>query len=85
MAALGSDATYGVPGPTQVIWLPSPMFHTTLDGAAVAVADTVPALAVALHRVPSTRLNPQPCRHTHQLLGPIGRSHFDRWRGQAQP
>ena len=48
VVALGFDESYGVPGPAQVTWWPSPMLHTTSTGVAVAVADTGPAAAVAV-------------------------------------
>lgn len=47
MVAFGFDESYGTPGPRQVTVWPSPMFHTTSAGSAVAVADTAPADAVA--------------------------------------
>jgi hypothetical protein len=48
VVALGFDAEYGAPGPSQVTTFPSPMFQTTLVGVAVAVAITAPTVAEAL-------------------------------------
>ena len=47
MEAFGFDESYGTPGPSQVTEWPSPRSHTTSAGAAVAVAETGPADAVA--------------------------------------
>jgi len=39
--------SYGVPGPLQVMLVPSPSSHVTEVGVAVAVTESVPAVAVA--------------------------------------
>ena len=53
---------YGVPGPRQTTWLPSPIVQVTLTGTAVAVADSLGTDAVADR-------GPQVAGSTHSQVG----------------
>src|SRR5579875_2964806 len=63
VVAFGAAGLYGVPGPSQLTVVPSPMSKTTSVGVAVAVVVTGPALAEA-DRHPSGLIHSHDARPT---------------------